>query len=132
MQTLEQPLQLCPILHNGTVTFQEHPTHTDTEGNDQPLHGMKRDYTLSPANQMKEQKNCIRCSNNRVTPIEGHQRLQLLGLNTEYSIPQTQCLYFPQTTRKYIFLHHLYNNAKRTIPSVTKNAHLNTQLSASK
>lgn len=60
VQTREQPLQLCPILHNGTVTFQKHSTQTETEVNDQRLLGMKRDYALSAANQMKEQKNCIR------------------------------------------------------------------------
>lgn len=61
VQTGEQPRQRCihPSQWHPDLS-QKRSTQTETEVNDQRLLGMKRDYALSAANQMKEQKNCIR------------------------------------------------------------------------
>lgn len=51
----KQPLQLRSILHNDTVTFPNIPRRQE-QVNDQQLLGMKRDYALGAANQMKGPK----------------------------------------------------------------------------
>lgn len=88
----EEPPPLASILHNDTLTFQTHSTHSREKKKRKMTSGFtgwRRITRWLLLIKWKSRKIVLGGTNNWVRAIEGHRRLQLLRLNTAKSFTPT-------------------------------------------